>query len=364
MRYHVYLEDEPTLESYRLSHRPREDYAPVFICPFVVLTDRSGAIYNAMRGIQGQHKGETMNMGIYRLDGQLDAQCPVLFPYSDNPIAEPYRVREDRHAVSYVGDSYRFDFAPARYSWSDARGRFDIQAERLGQVCTFWVPSQEGYQYPQMLRSHLGKATGTIDGEPVEGLFMLDYIYSRPGAMWTEIGMLTKLHNVWLNWLVEYSDGSYEGGYAWRGRPGTGFAAAHHVVDGVSTARSDASIVLDTTERGSVRAVELGLGDDVTMELAQAGSTDWPLHTCGTVASTSRGKTIARSWNFTEYFPLNWPAVAGYQEAHRQLFGRYPSFQRLMEGARIENQQLVFPASRATQEPQQPVRTQEPVRCS
>jgi hypothetical protein len=63
-----------------------------------------------------------------------------------------------------------------------------------------------------MLRSHLGKATGTLDGEPVEGLFMLDYIYSRPDAMWTEIGMLTKLHKVWLNWLVEYDDGGYEGG--------------------------------------------------------------------------------------------------------------------------------------------------------
>src|ERR1043165_4820462 len=39
MRYHVYLEAEPTLESYRLSHQPRPGYGPVFICPFVVLTD-------------------------------------------------------------------------------------------------------------------------------------------------------------------------------------------------------------------------------------------------------------------------------------------------------------------------------------
>ncbi len=78
-----------------------------------------------------------------------------------------------------------------------------------------------------------------------------DYIYSRPGAMWTEMGMLTKPHNLWLNWLVEYDDGGYEGGYAWRGRPGTGFAAAHHVVDEVSTARSDAEMVTHFTGRGS-----------------------------------------------------------------------------------------------------------------
>ena len=99
----------------------------------------------------------------------------------------------------------------------------DLDVRRLGQVCTFWVPEQPGYDHPQMLRSHLGVATGTIDGDPVQGLFMLDYIYSMPGAMWTEMGMLTKLHNLWLNWLVEYEDGGYEGGYAWRGRPGTGF---------------------------------------------------------------------------------------------------------------------------------------------
>jgi hypothetical protein len=342
LRYHVYLEDEPTLESYRLSHQPRAGYAPVFICPFVVLTDGQGRLYNAMRGIQGQSKNETMNMGVYRLDGRLDDQCPVLFPYSENPIAERYRITEDGEFVSYVGETWRFDFAPGRYRWVDGSGRLSLEAVRLGQVCTFWVPEQDGYEYPQMLRSHLGKATGVLDGEPVEGLFMLDYIYSRPDAMWTEMGMLTKLHNLWLNWLVEYEDGGYEGGYAWRGRPGTGFAAAHHVVDGISTARSDAEVVTHFTERGTVTRVDLSLGREVSLTLEQAGSTDWPLHTCGTVGTISRERRIARSWNYTEFFPLNWHAVADYQAAHLGLFGRYPSFARMMQGARIVDQRLVF----------------------
>jgi hypothetical protein len=97
------------------------------------------------------------------------------------------------------GPNLAFDFGTDRYRWTDSGGRLELKARRLGQVCTFWIPEQEGYQHPQMLRSHLGKATGTLDGEPVEGLFMLDYIYSRPDAMWTEMGMLTKLHNLWLN---------------------------------------------------------------------------------------------------------------------------------------------------------------------
>jgi hypothetical protein len=343
VRYYSYLEGEPTLDSYRLSHTPRAGYGPVFICPFVVVTGESGAMYNAMRGIQGQHKGSAMNFGIYRLDEQLDAQCPMLYPFAEVPISEPYAVVEDRDAVSYVGRSFRMDFGVDRYDWYDAGGRVELHARRLGQVCTFWVPEQDGYALPQMLRSHLGKVTGTIDGDPVEGLFMLDYIYSRPDAMWGEMGMLTKLHNLWMNWLVEYEDGTLEGGFAWRGRPGTGFAAAHHYVDGVSSARSDAELTTATTPRGTISSLRLGLGD-LAVELTQLGSLDWPLHTCGTVASTSHahGKRIAKSWNYTEYFPLNWPTVADYQAAHKALFGAYPSFQRLMRGARIEDQRLVF----------------------
>jgi hypothetical protein len=344
VRYVAYLEEEPGLDAYRLDYAPRADLAPVFICPFIAVTGTSGAIYNSMRGVQATDKGSVMNMGTYRLSGLLDEQCPMLFPWSDAPVSEPYRIVEDRDAVSYGSDHFRLDFGVRDYRWTDAGGRLDVRARRLGQVCTFWVPEQPGYDHPQMLRSHLGVATGEIDGDEVHGLFMLDYIYSHPGAMWTEIGMLTKLHNLWLNWLVEYEDGGYEGGYAWRGRPGTGFAAAHHFVDGVSTARTDAQIQTHHTERGTVERVTLGLGD-LTVELEQAGSLDWPLHTCGTVSAISTGRKVKRSWNYTEYFPVNWSAVADYQAAYRALYGKHPSFQKLMTGARVDDtHRLVFDA--------------------
>jgi len=106
----------------------------------------------------------------------------------------------------------------------------------------------------------------------------------------------------------------------------------------------DAEIITHFTDRGSVSRVELALGSDASFTLEQAGSTDWPLHTCGTVGSSSAAgqRTIARSWNYTEFFPLNWGAVADYQAAHHALFGRYPSFARLMKSARIMDQILVF----------------------
>ena len=180
----------------------------------------------------------------------------------------------------------------------DGRGADGCRCARSasGQVCTFWVPEQAGYEYPQMLRSHLGKVDRHAStDEPVEGLFMLDYIYSRPDAMWSEMGMLTKLHNLWMNWLVEYEDGSYEGGYAWRGRPGTGFAAAHHSSDGVASPGRDAELITDVeTERGTFSRWTLGLGERSTSSSSRWGR---PIGRCtpaGSSPSISRGKRRSR----------------------------------------------------------------------
>lgn len=344
VRYHTYTEGEPTLDAYRLHHEPRSGYGMVFICPFAVVTGESGDMYQLMRGYQGVTKGTVLNYGIYRLDGRFDKQCPHLYPYSMVPVNEPYRVVESGDAVSYVSDHSRIDFGVDRYSWFDASGKVELHGERLGPVGTWWVPVQDGFEVPQLLRSHMAKVSGTIGDDPVEGMVMIDLIYSHPEVMWNEMGMLTKIHNVWLNWLVEYTDGTYEGGYAWRGRPGTDFAAAFHVVDGVGTGRTDAHIDLTMTERGSPTRVDLRLGDDVHVVMTQRGSTDWPLHTCGEITSTSSGKEIARSWNYTEYFPLNWGDLYDYMVASERLFGKPPSFRRLVEGARIdENQMLVYP---------------------
>jgi hypothetical protein len=213
VRYVVYLEEEPELGAYRLHHGPRAGLAPVFICPFIVVTGASGAMYNSMRGVQGNEKGSVMNMGTYRLNGVLDEQCPMLFPWSDAPVSEPYWVVEDRDAVSYASAHFRLDCGVSDYRWEDAGGRLDVRARRLGQVCTFWVPEQP----------------------------------------------------------------------------------------------------------------------------------DWPLHTCGIVSSISNDRPVKRSWNYTEFFPLNWSAVADYQAAHTALYGKPPSFRKLMQGAKVDDtQRLVF----------------------
>ena len=214
MRYLVYLEAEPDLDAYRLHHAPRANLAPVFICPFLVVTGESGAIYNSMRGIQATEQGPGDEHG--HLQAQRRPRCAV-------PDALPVVGRASRRALlDRRGLAMRSPTDPTIFGWTSActtstGGKTPTAPRRRARAAPrsglhLLGAQQPGYDHPQMLRSHLGLPTGVIDGDPVTGLFMLDYIYSFPGAMWTEMGMLTKLHNLWLNLLVEYEDGGYEGG--------------------------------------------------------------------------------------------------------------------------------------------------------
>jgi hypothetical protein len=341
LRYQSYLEDQ-SLAGFRMNHVPMPGIGLVFICPFVVCSTASGRMFQLMRGVNGRQKGITLNFGIYEVTDQLDVQGPFLYDARQAPVVEPLKIRDDSGVVAYEGDAFSLQFGLDGYRWTDARGGVDLRIEPVGKVSTFWIPAQDRLPHAQMLRSHMGRVSGTIDGEEVAGLFMADFIYSQPELLWNEMGMMTELHNVWLNWLVEYEDGGYEGGLAWRGRPGTDFAAAHHVVDGVSTARCDAVIEIDTTERGTPRIVRLKLGTDTELELRQKGSQDWPMHTCGHVSAINRTRKIRRSWNYTEFYPLNWPAVIDYFKSYEGLFGRPPSWRKTFEGARIVDQRVVW----------------------
>ncbi len=341
LRYQSYIEPA-TMEGLRMNHAPGPDLALVFICPFVVCTTDSGRMFQLMRGVNGRQKGVTINFGIYEVTDDLDVQGPFLYDAATAPVLEALKVSERDGRVCYEGDRHSLQFGLNSHRWIDAGGKVDLHIEPVGQVSTFHIPAQDRLKHPQMLRSHMGRVTGVIDGETVAGLFMVDFIYSRPDLLWNEMGMMSELHNVWLNWLVEYEDGGYEGGLAWRGRPGTEFHAAHHVIDGQSVGRCDARIELETTERGTPTRVRLSLGDDTHVELTQKGSQDWPMHTCGWVTGINRDRKIARSWNYTEFYPLNWPRVLDYFKAYEGLHGRPPSWRRTFEGARIVDQNVVW----------------------
>jgi hypothetical protein len=341
MRHTVFTE-EPTIEGYRLDYCPRDGLGPVLVCIWANLTGESGKSYNVMRACQLPGKNESMNFGTYELTGDVDSPGKLVYSFKDYPAVEPFRTYQDRASIVYEGDSFRFALGVTEHLWCDAGGNVKLRAERLGQVVSYWVPHQEGYEHPTLERSTLGKATGTIGNDSVEGLYMVDVIYSRPDLTFGETMFTRKIHNYWMNWLIEYEDGELEGGFAWRGQPGSNFAAAHHYRDGVSRARSDALIEVERTERGSMRALTLSLGKDVRVRFDQRGSYDWPIHTQGVAVETLRDKPIKKSWNYSENFPLNWGLVEDYQLAYANLHGRYPSLQGLLDGARIVDGRIVF----------------------
>jgi hypothetical protein len=342
MRYHNYLEDTPTKEEFRTSHIPAPGLGNALISPWVIVNGASGAVYQFMRGYGVAEPSVVLNFGAFKGAGTLDEQAPLVYPFSELPVMEKFTIAETDDAVTYSSKHHALSLGAKGFEWTDADHRIELQASLLGQPCTFWIPQQKGMEHPMLSRSHLGWVTGVIDGDPVEGLWTHDHMYSTPGLAFLDSRFLLNVHNYWMNWLVEYEDGAFEGGHAWRGRPGTNFAAAHHYVDGHSIARSDARLSVDFTDRGSIRTLRLQLGDDVSVEFEQQGSLDWPIHSYGTVKSISRSAKVKRSWNYTEHFPLNWQLVEDYQHASARLFGKFPSFQGIVANGAVRNGKLIF----------------------
>ncbi|GAA4544098.1 hypothetical protein [Pseudonocardia xishanensis] len=345
MRYATYLE-KTDHEQFSLGSSPR-GLANVHMSCWVVVTDAAGNTYNVMRAIQADDLCKSMHFGVYRGRDVLDESSAFFIPFTEVPVVVPFATSSSPESVVYSGQGFDLELFADRTVWNEANGRVQIEATQLGDVCSLYVPSQHPHPHDFVFRSYFGKAAGTIDGEAVEGLYQMDSVFSTPALNMREAGWTDHVHQYWLNWLVEYEDGTYEGGHAFRGMPGTEFTAGHHVVDGRSTARHDMALEFDRTSRGTISAVRLAVGDDVAFEFEQRGSFDWPIHTFGEVASTTRDKKVRRSWNYMETFPHNWGEVERYNAAHHDLFGRYPSLRGMLEGAVVRDERIEWDAPRS-----------------
>jgi hypothetical protein len=286
-------------------------------------------------------KGLVLNFGAYRGSDDVDTPADLFISNRELPVVEPYWMERSADRVVYGGPTFEFVIREDAYEWRDGSGRVQITAERLGQACAVWAPPQPGIENGFLDRSHLCWATGTIDGERVEGLFAEDHVYSAPGLTLRESGLVKTLENFWMQWLIEFEDGSIESGTAWRGQPGTGFAHAHHYADGRSRARRDGRIEIIRNGNGSIERALLTF-PEVSFEFEQVGSYDWPFHTYGRVASCSREAQVVKSWHYIENWPLNMHLIEEYQHAYQQLYGRPCSLRKLTEGARMENEALVL----------------------
>ena len=335
IQYEVWTE-RPTLEIYRRGHCPREDYTLAGMWPGGIFTGASGKRYHGMRGFDElvQNNAHTY-MFMEMNKGNLTDNSPNLYPELPIDQFEPFDYSETADAVRYVGENVRLEVGVGRFDWYDAKGRFEIHVQQLGQACTFWVPEQEGIPVPIQHRSEIGKATGKINGDPVEGFTFLDSSYSHPDVMYFHLPLIRKLEKQWSMWVVEYADGEMDAGFAWRGRGQTGFNPAHLIVNGVSTALSDSRTITVYDKRGTVCKTRVELGGEV-VELEQDTVSDWPAHTFGNVVSTSRGKKIAKSWNYIEWMPDNTEKLLeGYLSGQIEVHHAQQAW--------IQNESLFFP---------------------
>lgn len=341
MQYYTYLEDV-TVDSLRIDASPRDGMAVSQICFYAVLTGESGKTYNIMRALPMPKKYTSMNFGFYRGTDALDEPGELVFSFDEVPPVEPYWTESAHNAVVYAGNSFRYELDDKGYHWVDAKGQIDVRAERLGQAFVFYVPQQQLFPSPIMLRDHICKMTGTIGGEQVEGVFHDSHIYARPDTDFPDTYLNSRLENFWADWLVEYDDGTLEAGFVMKGHPVANYTIAFQYIDGTSYARSDATFDIDRNEKGTMSRVRVAIGQDLEMIMDQHGSFDRPLHTYGTVSSTTRPKKVAKSWNYTENWPQNWGELEAYQAAYRALFGQFPSLRAMLEKAEIVNEKLKF----------------------
>ena len=338
IEYEVWLE-RPTLDDYRRSYCPRDDYSLAGMWPGAVVSDASGRRYHGMRGFDEMAVGMAHTYQFQELipDGRYGIATEL---YEELPLnhIEPYEYSESADGVHFVSDNVRLDVREGSFEWSDAKGRFRLHVEQLGSACVLYVPEQEHIPVPIQHRSEMGKATGEVNGEAVEGFTFLDWSYSHPGVLYFHLPLIRKLEKQWSMWLVEYTDGEVDAGFVWKGRGDTGFGASHLIVNAASEAVHSGSTTTTYDDRGTVFRTSLALGDQA-IELEQDCCSDWPAHTFGPVVSTSRslaGMPIAKSWNYCEWMPDN---IEGLLDLY--LTGRLGVHD--MEYAHIADECMIYP---------------------
>lgn len=304
VRYETWLQ-EPSLNAYRRGHSPRDGFGRAGLWVGGVFTGASGKRYHGMRGFDDIQQGISHAYNFHELiDGNLDDFTPNLYPELGMGTLEAYAYSEDSRGVHLAGENIQFDIRADGFDWGDADGRFAVRSQNVGSVCAFLVPQQDGINLPVLEPSQMGRASGVINDDPVEGFTFLDQSFSEPGLIYFQLPLIRRLEKQWSMWFVEYESGDTDAGFVWKGRAGTEFSPAHVIENGVSSIPAEAKTFTTYTERGVVRKTRLE-ADGVVVELEQDTVSDWPSHTFGRAVSTSRGLPISRSWNFVEWMPDN-----------------------------------------------------------
>jgi hypothetical protein len=295
--------ETPSLDHYRRDWRPAPGLGLAGMWLPGVVSDASGQLYLGMRSADDMAPGMVRSViptcGFRRVVRSMAGDPPHLFAeYAEIDFYEPYECIETRGRVQTIYASGRIERDQNGCHWYDARDRWELHARTISDVFLVHVPKQDGVDCDVYYRHELMKATGHIEGVPVEGYLHQDYSYAPEGRVYTETAIPRKLQGMWVSWLHEFDDGELGGGCFWQGKAGVSFGPGYQVKNGVTSLHDDVVADPSFDADNNLCGLDVSIGDDrYQFELDRKGS---PIHYFGLLVGSSLRKRPRKSWCWIE----------------------------------------------------------------
>ena len=308
LRYEIWTAPAD-LASYRPQFTPRAGELEVCgFWPCQALVGASGKRYWFMLTVGDANRPivQVSDASVIPDPGFRRTSSPVLIEGMELRRHHRYEYQDGEREVTYRfrTDGYlRMD--PRSYDWRDFGGAIDLHVRQVGEAVYFRIPVQDRITHPIYHQSQTGLVTGEINGDAVFGLSLLDFVWTTPRTSWLNTEAFRKIERHWSMWLVEYEDGTFDGGYAWSAKEPFTFNAGHLIRNEVSSACQTAKSTVRFSAIGLPQNISIDYGGQYGVELEFTHLADWPLHPVGHVASTSAAKPIKRSIAITEWIPDN-----------------------------------------------------------
>jgi len=241
-----------------------------------------------------------------------------------SPVARPHYLGyvwyerpegEDRILVKSYEEEQHFsiDIEPSKYRWREGDD-IDLSYEALG-------PSMRWYSFPGEIKEEIlytvepCKVTGTINGEEVAGFGSMDQVWQTAGLTWHQSKLYLCVEDVWVPFMNQYDDGSYEYGHFITGRGD--FKVGYFVKDGVAHMDPNFTLDIDWDDKGNPKTMtahidghELQWSADVIMrppESTRAHIT----YAEGHVVDLNETRKVVDHQSWMEYRPFDmWGEVA------------------------------------------------------
>ena len=307
LRYEIWTAPVP-LENYKPHFTPRSELGICGFWPCQALVGESGNRYWFMLtiGSGGKPTISISDASVIREPGLTSRSSPLLIDGSALRTWHRYEYEE-------AGDRLEFRFPsgghlimdPRQYHWVDFDGRIDLTVTQHGDGVFFRIPVQDRIDCPIYHQSQTGLVEGHVDGDPVFGLSLLDYVWGKPATPWVLTEAFLEIEKHWTMWLVEYEDGTFDGGYAWSAKPPYIFDCGHLIRDEVSSGCQSAVTTPTFGESGLPERLHIDYGGQYEVELEFTHLADFPLHPIGHVVATSNPKPMKRTIAVTEWVPDN-----------------------------------------------------------